>query len=157
MAGSYRFTTDELPALSTIGRSDGQLGEQLSSQLMKEATGQNFVPIQNASGHGIDLVYIDQQTRTIYHVEVKTVTGDRIPITPEDDLTGRFGNWIGQASQGKLSGQVLPQDAVDLANRIGKAQDEGYTVSHNVMQVQIPRPGSTGSISANLLPWPPAK
>ncbi|MDS0862682.1 hemagglutinin repeat-containing protein, partial [Burkholderia pseudomultivorans] len=157
MAGSYRFTADQLPALTNIWRNDGQLGEQLSSQLMKEATGQNFVPIQNASGHGIDLAYIDQQTRTIYHVEVKTVTGDRIPITPEDDLTGRFGNWVGQASQGKLSGQVLPQDAVDLANRIAKAQDEGYTVSHNVMQVQIPRQGSTGSVSANLLPWPPAK
>ncbi|WP_261524449.1 hypothetical protein [Burkholderia multivorans] len=103
MAGSYRFTADQLPALTNIWRNDGQLGERLSSQLMKEATGQNFVPIQNASGHGIDLVYIDQQTKTTYHVEVKTVTGDRIPITPADDLTDRFSNWISQTANGNWS------------------------------------------------------
>lgn len=34
-------------------------------------------------------------------------------------------------------------------------RDEGYAVSHNVMQVRIPRPGSTGSVTAGLLPWPP--
>ncbi|MCA8097615.1 hemagglutinin repeat-containing protein [Burkholderia contaminans] len=156
MAGSYRFTADQLPTLTNIWRNDGRLGEQLSSQLMKEASGQDFVPIQNASGHGIDLVYIDQQTRTIYHVEVKTVTGDRIPITPEDNLTNRFNDWVAQASTGVLNKQQLPGDMQALANRIGQAQDEGYAVSHNVMQVRIPRPGSTGSVTAGLLPWPPA-
>lgn len=156
MAGSYRFTADQLPTLTNIWRNDGRLGEQLSSQLMKEASGQDFVPIQNASGHGIDLVYIDQQTRTIYHVEVKTVTGDRIPITPADNLTNRFNDWVAQASTGVLNKQQLPGDMQALANRIGQAQDEGYAVSHNVMQVRIPRPGSTGSVTAGLLPWPPA-
>ncbi|WP_269507232.1 hypothetical protein [Burkholderia sp. IMCC1007] len=104
----------------------------------------------------IDLVYIDQQTRTIYHVEVKTVTGDRIPITPEDNLTNRFNDWVAQASTGVLNKQQLPGDMQALANRIGQAQDEGYAVSHNVMQVRIPRPGATGSVTAGLLPWPPA-
>ncbi|WP_240464471.1 contact-dependent inhibition toxin BcpA [Burkholderia cenocepacia] len=156
MAGTYRFTADQLPTLSNIARNNGQLGEQLSAQLLKEATGQNFVPVQNASGHGVDLVYIDQQTKTIYHVEVKTNYSDLIGKTPADDLTGRFDKWIDQAVEGRLSGQKLPQDVVDVANQVRTAQKDGYTVSHNVMNVQIPRPGVTESVTAGLRPWPPS-
>ncbi|MBR8302342.1 hemagglutinin repeat-containing protein [Burkholderia dolosa] len=156
MAGTYRFTADQLPTLSNIARNNGQLGEQLSAQLLKEATGQNFVPVQNASGHGVDLVYIDQQTKTIYHVEVKTNYSDLIGKTPTDDLTGRFDKWIDQAVEGRLSGQKLPQDVVDVANQVRTAQKDGYTVSHNVMNVQIPRPGVTESVTAGLRPWPPS-
>ncbi|WP_246791935.1 DUF637 domain-containing protein [Burkholderia perseverans] len=158
IAGTYRFTADQLPALTNIWRNDGQLGEQLSSQLMKEATGQNFVPIQNASGHGIDLVYIDKQTKTIYHVEVKTVTGDRIPITPTDNLTDRFNNWIAQAANGKIGPQNISIASAELAQEIQVYMNpsSGYTVSHNVMQVRIPRPGSAGPVTAGLLPWPPS-
>ncbi|WP_241025838.1 hemagglutinin repeat-containing protein, partial [Burkholderia sp. Tr-20390] len=155
MAGTYRFTADQLPTLSSIARNNGQLGEQLSAQLLKEATGQNFVPIQNASGHGIDLVFIDQQTKTIYHVEVKTNYSDLIGKTPADDLTGRFDKWVGQASNGTLNGQKLPDGMRNLASEIDEATRSGYTVSHNVMNVQIPRPGATGSVTAGLRPWPP--
>ncbi|WP_241171956.1 hypothetical protein [Burkholderia multivorans] len=86
------------------------------------------------------------------------MTGDRIPITPADDLTDRFSNWISQAANGKIGPQNISTESVELAQKIQAYMNpsNGYTVSHNVMQVEIPRPGSTGSVTAGLLPWSPS-
>ncbi|MCP3025197.1 hypothetical protein [Cupriavidus basilensis] len=63
---------------------------------MKEVSDKQFIPTQNASGHGADLVYIDHATKTIYHVEVKTNVVGQMGGTPVD-LAKRFDGWILQA------------------------------------------------------------
>jgi len=155
-AATYKFTADQLPTLANIARNDGKLGEQVAAQLMHDATGERFVPIQNASGNGIDLVYVDQQTKTIYHVEVKSNLDGLPGNTPQGNLPKQFGDWIESASDGKLNNQVVSSDTKALAKSIKDAMESGYTVNHNVMQVQIPRPGATGQVSASLRPWPPS-
>jgi filamentous hemagglutinin len=159
-AGTFRFTNTNLPTLTTIARNDGRLGEAASVQLMKEATGKDFFPIQNASGHGADMVYIDHSTKTIYHVEVKTNQVGSTGGIPDGNLGQRFGRWIDEAGDpaiGTINGQRLPQATADFANKVKIAKDSGYTVSNNLMQVQIPRVGQSGQLSASLRPWPPAR
>nr|CUV15759.1 conserved protein of unknown function [Ralstonia solanacearum] len=154
-ARTFRFGAADLPTLTTIVRNDGRLGEQVAAQLMKDASGKEFVPIQNASGHGVDLVYIDRETKTIYHVEVKTNQQGLPGINPEN-LEARFSNWIDQAANGTLNKQKLPTNMVDTAQDIKRLLGNGdYQLSHNLMQVEIPRVGQTGQVSASLRPWPP--
>lgn len=155
-ARTFRFTDDMLPSLTNLARNDGMVGEAVASQLMKEASGKQFMPIQNASGHGADLVYIDHATKTIYHVEVKTNVVGQMGGIPEN-LADRFGSWINQARYGTLNGQKLPADMSSMANEIFRLKENGgYNVSHNLMQVEIPRVGQSGRVSATLRPWPPA-
>jgi|GEM_PF-3226258 len=155
-ARTFRFTDDMLPALTTLKRNDGRLGETFSAQLMKEATGKDFAPIQNASGHGADLVYIDHATKTIYHVEVKTNIVGQAGGIPEK-LSDRFGGWIAEARLGSLKGQKLPPHMSSMADEIfNLRQSGGYEMSHNLMQVEIPRVGRSGRVSAALRPWSPA-
>ncbi|MFV8606356.1 hemagglutinin repeat-containing protein [Ralstonia pseudosolanacearum] len=154
-ARTFRFGAADLPTLTTIVRNDGRLGEQIAAQLMKDASGKEFVPIQNASGHGVDLVYIDRETKTIYHVEVKTNQQGLPGINPEN-LEARFSDWIDQAANGTLNKQKLPANMVDTAQDIKRLLGNGdYQLSHNLMQVEIPRVGQTGQVSASLRPWPP--
>jgi hypothetical protein len=54
-----------LPSLTNVIRNDGALGEFLTKDVLGEATGLEFKAIQNASGHGIDAVAIDVNTKTI--------------------------------------------------------------------------------------------
>ncbi|WP_231686345.1 hemagglutinin repeat-containing protein [Ralstonia pseudosolanacearum] len=154
-ARTFRFSAADLPTLTAIVRNDGKLGEQIAAQLMKDATGKDFFPIQNASGNGADLVYIDRATNTIYHVEVKTNQAGRLGMTPED-LSNRFDKWIQDAANGKLNRQALPDDVVERAREIQRLMDSGqFQVSHNLMQVEIPTIGKSGQVSASLRPWPP--
>lgn len=120
---------------------------------MKEASGKHFMPIQNASGHGADLVYIDHASKTIYHVEVKTNVFGQSGGIPEK-LAERFGGWIRQAAKGKLNNQDLPQHMTSMAKEIEKLQKQ-YHVSHNLMQIEIPRANQSGKVFATLRPWPP--
>lgn len=155
-AGTFRFTGDQLPILANIARNDGKLGEQIAAQLMKDTSGKDFVPIQNASGHGADLVYIDQNTKTIYHVEVKTNQVGATGGVPMGNLEEMFNGWVTKAKTGELNGQVLSPAMKDMANNISRLQEtQGYTVSHNLMQIEIPRAGNVGKVFANLRPWPP--
>lgn len=154
-ARTFRFTDEMLPSLTNLARNDGVVGEVVGAQLMKEATGKQFVPIQNASGHGADLVYIDHANKTIYHVEVKTNVVGQPGGIPEN-LEVRFDGWIHQASKGKLNNQSLPANMTQMAKEIEKLQGQ-YQVSHNLMQVEIPRVGQSGQVSATLRPWPPAR
>lgn len=166
-AKTFTFTGQMLPSLTMIARNDGQLGEQVAAQLMKEASGgKNFVSIQNNSGNGIDLVYIDQSTKTIYHVEVKTNqiggTGG-IPEATLGTLDARFKNWVTEAAgvyanntqikQGTIAGKAVTAEAQQLARTIQQAQNNGYTVSNNLMQVVVPRTGQSGQVAATLRPW----
>ena len=44
-----------------------------------------------------------------------------------------------------------------VARRINKVvQERGYSVSHGLMQVEVPARGGSGKVSATLRPWPPA-
>ncbi|WKZ85394.1 hypothetical protein N5B55_00105 [Ralstonia pickettii] len=116
------------------------------------------MPIQNASGNGIDLVYVDKETKTVYHVEVKSNLDGLPGNTPQGNLPKQFADWIQDAADGKLNKQAVSSDAQALAQQIQGYMNpaSGYTISHNVMQVQIPRRGSTGQVSASLRPWPPS-
>ncbi|WP_113750742.1 hypothetical protein [Bordetella trematum] len=132
------------------------IGEAAASQLMKEASNKQFMPIQNASGHGADLVYIYHATKTIYHVDVKTNGAGQMGGIPEY-LADRFGGWINQARYATLNGQKLPADMSSMANEIFRLKENGgYNVGHNLMQAEIPRVGQSGRVSATLRPWPPA-
>lgn len=52
------------------------IGEAAASQLMKEANNKQFMPIQNASGHGADLVYIYHATKTIGNPPAKATQSE---------------------------------------------------------------------------------
>lgn len=152
-AKTFHFSEKMLPSLTNIARNDGVLGEQLSAQLLKEATGRQFVPIQNASGHGADLAYIDHATKTIYHVEIKANAVGQIAGSPDLGLPDRFDRWIRQAAKGKINGQQVSPEAEKLAREIEKFSARGYRTSHNLMQVEIPTTGSTGTPTARMRPW----
>jgi hypothetical protein len=64
---------------------------------------------------------------------------------------------IDQAAQGRITGQSITPEARALAAQIRELQrDQGFAVSHNLMQVQIPQQLQTGRVAATLRPWPPA-
>lgn len=86
-ARTFRFTDDMLPALTILKRNDGVMGKFIATQLIKEASGKQFVPIQNASGHGADLVDIDHATKTIYHVESDSIAMPQGPESSVDSTT----------------------------------------------------------------------
>ncbi|RYH67220.1 MAG: ShlB/FhaC/HecB family hemolysin secretion/activation protein [Alcaligenaceae bacterium] len=153
---AIRFATHTSLKATAWNAVPAKPGETFSAQLMKEATGKDFAPIQNASGHGADLVYIDHATKTIYHVEVKTNIVGQAGGIPEK-LSDRFGGWIAEARLGSLKGQKLPPHMSSMADEIfNLRQSGGYKVSHNLMQVEIPRVGRSGRVSAALRPWSPA-
>lgn len=157
-AAIVKFSEDMLPSLSMIARNDSAVGEVVSRQILFEASGKRFVSIQNASGHGADLVYIDDATKTVYHVEVKTSGYGNVGGTPTHDLSDRFDRWISEASgSGRITGQALSPDAIATARQIKKmVAQEGYSVSHGLMQVEVLGRGGSGTVSATLRPWPPA-
>ncbi|WP_436967831.1 hypothetical protein [Burkholderia multivorans] len=95
---------------------------------------------------------IEQNQRCLL-LDHEQVVADRVLVLHDDQLAA-----VPQAANGKIGPQNISTESVELAQKIQAYMNpsSGYTVSHNVMQVQIPRPGSAGSVTAGLLPWPPS-
>jgi filamentous hemagglutinin len=144
----FKFT---LPSLTNVVRNDGGLGEFLTKDVLSEATGLEFKAIQNASGHGIDAVAIDVNTKTILHVEVKSSTVGS--YGNPGNLAERFDTWIKSASDGAITNQKLPENSKEYAQGIQDLIDQGYSVKHYVSEVSIPKVGSAGKSNVTIKPW----
>lgn len=143
------------PKLTRIGTqvNDGKLGEQLAAQMLEWLTGGKFRGIQNASGHGPDLIRINTVTKTIEHVEAKSSQIGK-PGWPAGNATTRFNDWLAQAATGKINGQkISAADEAYARDVLNKLTNEGYTLDNKVMQVTIPKPGATGAPIAELFNW----
>jgi hypothetical protein len=99
------------PKVKMGSRNDGILAEQESIKILSVLTGKKFVPIQNKSGNGIDLVFINSATKTIEHIEVKSSAGGT-PVLPQN-LANRFNKWItdaagnGTPGSGSIAGKPI--------------------------------------------------
>ncbi|HET9641970.1 MAG TPA: RHS repeat-associated core domain-containing protein, partial [Burkholderiaceae bacterium] len=142
------------PRLSNVAKqNDGRLGEQIAKQILEAETGGKFRSLQNGSGNGADLIRINSETKTIEHIEVKSSqTGN--PGRPKGDPNERFNTWILQAAnQKKIAGKNISSEDQMFAQTIERLMGDGYRLDNKVMQVIIPKPGSSGTPIAQLFPW----
>lgn len=139
---------------------DGMLGEEVAQKVLESLTGNKFKGIQNASGDGPDLIYINHATKTIEHVEVKskmaTDKNTNSKVTwPEGDPNVRFNAWINEAAgpTKSISGQALTTEDKMFATLIDGAMKMGYKIDHKVMQVSLPKLGESGNTIVKLFDW----
>ena len=139
---------------------DGMLGEEVAQKVLESLTGNKFKGIQNASGNGPDLIYINHATKTIEHVEVKskmaTDKNTNSKVTwPEGDPNVRFNAWINEAAgpTKSISGQALTTEDKMFATLIDGAMKMGYKIDHKVMQVSLPKLGESGNTIVKLFDW----
>jgi RHS repeat-associated protein len=151
-----QFSAGELTNIAA--RNDGVLGEQVASQILEEQTGIAFEGIQNASNNGPDLIAIvpgnNGGPATVLHVEVKSsVTGN--PQWPKGSGQAKFDAWIQEAAnKGTIAGKPLSEAQIQYAKQIQAAMRAGAKVENTVMQVNLPRPGTSGVPTATLSNWP---
>jgi filamentous hemagglutinin family protein len=135
------------PEIATIARNDGTLGEQAAAQLLQDATGITFVPIQNASGNGIDLVGIDEANMTILAPEVKSSTVGSFPNPDSLNLVERTEDWINQvADSGKINGQELSDADKAFAEQLQAPLEKGFQIKPVVVNVNIPQVQAAGNV-----------
>lgn len=77
VSGEASFVTRV--SMSNLARNDGKLGEALALDLMQSSTGLSFRSIQNNSGHGVDLLGIDDANMVIWAPEVKSSINGAFP------------------------------------------------------------------------------
>lgn len=143
------------PALSNAFiRNDGKLGEQLATDLTQDITGLSFKPIQNGSGNGVDLLGVDVANKTIWAPEVKSSTVGSFPDPQSLDLLKRTENWIFEAATIEtIAGKKLTAEDIAYAKKIQQLIDvEGFTLKPMVIQVSIPKAGTTGNAMAVIIP-----
>jgi RHS repeat-associated protein len=135
----------------------GNIGEEATATILQAETGATYQSIQNASNNGADLVYIDQATQTIVHVEVKSTTQSKTAAWPSGDLDKQFMNWVDEARTGFIAGKPVSTADENFAQQIYELlqpPNGTYKLQSKVMQVNLPPKGSTGPSSATLSNWP---
>ena len=145
------------PKVKMGSRNNGVLAEQESIKILSVLTGKKFVPIQNKSGNGIDLVFINSATKTIEHIEVKSSAGGT-PAWPQN-LANRFNKWItdaagnGTPGSGSIAGKPISIADEQLAVKIKDLMKKGYIVDNKVMQVALPKLNESGNSIMKLFNW----
>lgn len=149
------------PKVKMGSRNNGVVAEQEAIKLLAVLTGKKFVPIQNKSGNGIDLVFINSATKTIEHIEVKSSAGGA-PAWPQN-LANRFNKWItdaagnGTPGSGSIAGKPISIADEQLASKIKDLMQKGYTVDNKVMQVALPKLNESGNSIMKLFNWTATK
>ncbi len=128
---------------------NGDLGEQLAIQVINEKTGLDLKPLQNASNHGCDgcAIAINGDTITVVVMDAKSSqNGVNAAASAQGDPAARLTKWIQNSSIAGADKELA--DAIQLA--LGKgAKVQGITV-----KVGVPAPGTTGTATFKVEPWP---
>ncbi len=136
-------------------KNDGELGEQMTVQLMKDKTGRDYKSLQNGSNHGLDHGDIDHTNKTIYMLDTKsTWTGDvNNAGHPSGDPETRLRDWVKKARGGQGSWGNLTDDEIKFANDLKKAIDNGYTIKSYGVKMEVPElKQSNLDTSGNVVP-----
>jgi hypothetical protein len=163
MAGAFTASLDRIRArlgvavptgeLTVIRYKDGILGEQLAAQVRKEL-GFEVRPLQNNSGHGVDLYGYDPVQNRYVVIEVRSSAVGKFENptgNPVDLLKSRAD--LAAAGQTGGWGKVPPgtQDAgkaIQQTFSIGTPTVTGYKV-----EVALPREGQTGTPTVTFKCW----
>ena len=145
-------TMIDRPYVSTVARNDGLLGERGAEQLLEDATGLNFRPIQNGSRNGIDLVTIDRTNRIIWAPEVRSSAVGR--FADPGNLGQRTLNWINDAATGFIARRPVSRADRAFARLLQRRIGQGYQIRPLLVQVSIPAPRTTGRLVAVVAPHP---
>ena len=147
-------TFASIPLSHTAGRQDGDLGETLALQLLNEKTTLKFQPLQNANGHGCDgcAVAIHGDTITVVVMDAKSSqAGIGGAKNTAGDPEARLRGWLESAS---ISGNEASPENRILADKIRAALLNEAKVKGITVKVGVPAPGTTGSATFKVEPWP---
>ena len=139
------FTTS--PLSHTAGRQNGVLGETLGRQILEEQTSLTFNPLQNRSGHGADIIAIDDANLTIWNAEVKSSqNGVSKAASAEGNPSVKLQTWVDNSLYPAPGSPWNAQPSTNqaLAQAIQDAIDGGYQVRGVQIQVGVPTPGTNG-------------
>ncbi|WP_454909647.1 hemagglutinin repeat-containing protein [Variovorax gossypii] len=140
-------------SVTNLVRNDGKLGESLAQELMQNATGISFRSIQNNSGHGVDLLGIDETAKIIWAPEVKSSINGAFPDPNTLNLMQRTQSWINQAADGRITNQQISAVDIEYAQRVQRLLESGgYQLKPLVINVSIPRQNTSGLASATVIP-----
>lgn len=137
----------------------GDLGEGYAIGELKKAGYDHVVQIQNASGHGVDIIAHNSSTDEVRVIEVKTTTGDKAPGLSEyqrkegaEEYTRKR---LDKAKAGDYQPTTTKAQAEDAQKWIGQAKAAGK-LHYKVQPVYLSQ-GDDGVVAARLGPsrtWP---
>lgn len=134
VSGEASFVTRV--SMSNLARNDGKLGEALALDLMQSSTGLSFRSIQNNSGHGVDLLGIDDANMVIWAPEVKSSINGAFPDPSTLNLLQRTQDWIREAAGGKITNQTISAQDQAYAFRVQQLLAAGYQLKPNCLRNQ---------------------
>jgi len=124
-----------------------ELAEPIANTLLKEKTGLDFKPLQNASGNGCDGCAIDVSNKTIWVSDAKSsVNGVDAAAVAEGSPRIRLDGWLGQKWANEGGNQAFTQ-------AMQQAIKDGYQVKGITAQVGVPKLGTTGTVEVRFIPW----
>jgi Predicted endonuclease distantly related to archaeal Holliday junction resolvase len=136
----------------------GDLGEGYAIGELKKAGYDHVVQIQNASGHGVDIIAHDSSTDEVRVIEVKTTKGDKAPGLSEYQKEGAekyTQDRLDLAEEGRYAPTTTKAQATAAKGWIAKAKAAGKL--HYEVQPVFLRQGDDGVVAARLGPsrtWP---
>lgn len=134
VSGEASFVTRV--SMSNLARNDGKLSEALALDLMQSSTGLSFRSIQNNSGHGVDLLGIDDANMVIWAPEVKSSINGAFPDPSTLNLLQRTQDWIREAAGGKITNQTISAQDQAYAFRVQQLLAAGYQLKPNCLRNQ---------------------
>jgi hypothetical protein len=111
-----------------------------------------FMSLQNASGHGIDLVGFNPTTNEVVHFQVKSSWANREQSV--GNMQNDWNRWLTEGVNGTINNQPITTKEIVFLNNINNAiQRSGQPVKHYNAQVFVGRPGVAFNAQLRIKRW----